>query len=460
MEVLSPPSTARKLRTVEKPPAQRAAMAGAHAPSMALPLRFIVTGIVALVVGSVWLAMRPELLATYHYNQHIIAATHLFVLGWICSVIMGAMYQLVPVALETRLHSERLARWHFVLHVLGFVGMVVMFRIWDMKQVAHFGSLVAIGVGLFVYNLARTLARIPRWNVVAAGIAASLFWLSLTVLAGLFLASAKFWPQINPFPPIAAMHAHAHLGGLGFFVMMMVGVSYKLVPMFALSEVQSVRRAGWSLVLLNAGLAGVFVTILLSSPWKFFFALVLFVGLILYGMEIVAILRACKRRNLDWGLKYFLTALAMLVPASVLGLVLAWPRLPMTLLTAQLENVYGFLAFVGVVTFAILGMLYKVVPFLVWYASYSKAIGRSKVPSLAELYSPALQVAGYWLFLIGLLLTSVATALGHENCVRVGCAVLLTSVAVFVVNIGKILAHLVRPRIEPLVFKPLLGGTA
>jgi hypothetical protein len=334
-----------------------------------------------------------------------------------------------------------------------------MFRIWDLKQVGHFGSVLAIGVGLFVYNLARTLARIPRWNVVAAGIAASLFWLLVTILAGLFVASAKCWPQIDPFHPIAAMHAHAHLGGLGFFVMMIVAVSYKLVPMFALSEVQSVRRAGRSLALLNAGLAGVFVTILLSSPWKMAFAVVVLSGLVLYGGEIVAILRARKRRNLDWGLKYFLSAIALLVPVSALGVAPAWPRLPLTLMTGQLENVYGFLAFVGIITFAILGMLYKVVPFLVWYASYSKAIGRSKVPSLADLYSPALQAAGYWLFVGGLLVTSAATALGHESCVRAGCVVLLASVVVFLVNIGKVLAHLVRPRIEPLVLKPALQAT-
>jgi hypothetical protein len=159
-------------------------------------------------------------------------------------------------------------------------------------------------------------------------------------------------------------------------------------------------------------------------------------------------------------LKYFLSAIGLLFPVSALGVVLAWPQLPLTLLTAPLENVYGFLVFIGVVTFAILGMLYKVVPFLVWYASYSKAIGRSKVPSLADLYSPALQAAGYWLFLVGVLLTSVATALGHETCVRAGCVVLLASVAVFVVNIGKVLAHLICPRIDPLILKPVLQGTA
>lgn len=459
MEVLSPPSDLGKAQKAERScrvPTKRAAVADVHAPSVALPLRFILTGIAALVAGSLWLVVRPEMLATYHYNQYVISATHLFVLGWIGSVIMGAMYQLVPVALETRLHSERLAGWHYGLHAIGFIGMVVMFHAWNLKQVGHFGSLLAIGVGLFVYNLARTLARIPRWNVVAAGIAASLFWLSFTALAGLYLAAAKCW-NFSPFHPIAQMHAHAHLGGLGFFVMMLVAVSYKLVPMFALSDVQSVRRATWSLVLLNAGLAGVFVTVLLASPWKMACGFVVLGGLALYGREMIAILRARKRRNLDWGLKYFLTAISLLLPASLLGLVLASPRLPLNMLTAQLENLYGFLAFIGVVTFAILGMLYKVVPFLVWYASYSKAIGRNKVPSLGELYSPALQAAGYWLFLAGIVLTSIAIVLGHAICVRAGCFVLLGSVAVFTLNIGQVLRHLVRPQVEPLVLKPFLA---
>lgn len=454
-EALSPSSAALKPLRTERPcrlPTKRAAVADVHAPSVSLPLGFILTGITALLVGASWLTARPINLAGYHYGPEVVAVTHLFVLGWICSVIMGTMYQLVPVALETRLHSERLARWHFGLHLIGFVGMVMMFLVWDMKQVGHFGSVLATGVGLFVYNLARTLARIPRWNVVAIGIASSLGWLSLTILAGLYVAAAKCW-SFSPFEPMAQMHAHAHLGGLGFFVMMIVSVSFKLVPMFTLSEVQNHRRAGWSLALLNAGLAGLFVTILLSSPWKLVFTLVIATGFGLYSCEVIAILRARKRRNRDWGMRYFLTALALLIPVSGLGIVLAWPRLPATELTAQLESVYGFLTFIGVVTLAILGMLYKVVPFLVWYASYSKAIGRSKVPALADLYSPALQAVGYWLFLVGLAFTSVATALGHESCVRTGCALLLASVTVFIVNMGTVLSHLVRPRLMPLDFK-------
>jgi hypothetical protein len=259
------------------------------------------------------------------------------------------------------------------------------------------------------------------------------------------------------FDAIGTMHAHAHLGVLGVFVMLIVGISYKLVPMFTLSEVQNRGRALASVVLLNAGLLGSFVTILLRSRFKLACALVVIAGLAVYGLEMIAILRARKRRTLDWGLKYFLTALCLLAPLSVLGLVLSWPTLPLTPFTGQLENVYGLLALLGVVSFAIIGMFYKIIPFLVWYGSYSRQIGLCKVPSLADLYSPGLQTIGYWTWLAGLGGTSVATALGNAAGVRCGVALLTVSLAVLAVNVARILSHLVRPRIEPLTLRPAMG---
>jgi hypothetical protein len=430
-----------------------------NAPSVRLPLQFVLTGILALIVGIGFLIARPDILSTYHYNQYVIAVTHLFVLGWICSVILGAMYQLVPVALETKLHSDKTAGWQFGLHFVGFAGMVWAFWIWDIKQVSLFGSILAVGVGLFVYNLARTLQKIPRWNIVAVSIAASLFWLSSGVLAGLYVACAKLW-SFSPFDSIAQMHAHAHLGVVGFFIQMLIGVSYKLMPMFALSEVQSKRRAGCSIALLNIGLLGVFLGILLRSPWKLAFTFLVIAGLVIYGIEITAILRARKRKVLDWGLKYFLTALSLLIPLSILAIILSWPDLPLNEFTGQLENLYGFVALLGVLSFAILGMLYKVVPFLIWYGSYSREIGRSKVPALADLYSPKLQVVGYWTYLAGFLVMSVGIVMSGENIVRFGAVIFAGSLFVFALNMGKILVHLFRPKIEPLTVHTTAGGIA
>jgi hypothetical protein len=446
----------------------------AHAPSTRLPLAFMLMGLTALALGIFWLIASPVLLATYHYGQFIIAATHLFVLGWICSIVMGAMYQLVPVALETKLYSEWLARIQFACHAVGFAGMVWMFKAWNMKQVGHFGSLLALGVILFVYNIARTLLRAPKWTVTASAITAALAWLSLTVTVGLFVVAGKCLADFQEaapasglsgnlqqfvkfigefmarFNPLSAMHAHAHLGGIGFFTMLIVGVSYKLIPMFTLSEIQNPFRAGLSVGLLNLGIAGSFLTILLQSPWKLAFAAIVIWALALYGIELRAILRARKRRVLDWGLNMFLTAVLGLAPLCVLALVLSWPGLPMTPFTGQLENLYGFLGLVGVISFALIGMLYKIIPFLVWFGIYSKQVGRAQVPALADLYSERLQIAGYFTFVFGLISACIGILAANGFAVRLGGLLLAISITTLLLNVLRMLAHFVRPIIKPL----------
>ncbi len=472
----APSAPAAAPRAVATPPVGVGASgpATAFAPSVTVPLRFVVAGVLALPAAALLLVLRPDLLAAYHYNQYTVAATHLWVLGFLGSVAMGAMYQLVPVALETRLHSERLARWHFVLHLVGVAGMVWMFWRWDLKQVGHFGSALAAGVALFAYNLGRTLRTVPRWNVVASGIAAALGWLGLTVLAGLAIAAAKCsydslatLPPGHPlrpallalqatatwlgrFDPLGVMHAHAHLGGVGFFVMLIMAVSFKLLPMFTLGELQNPRRAGAALGLLNLGLAGVGLTLFLRSRGQPLAGLVVLAGLALYGLEVRAILRARKRRRLDWALRYFLVALGLLAVVAPLGWVLGWPGLPATQLTTQLETVYGWLGLAGVVSLTVLGFLYKIVPFQVWYHSYARQVGRFRVPALADLYSERLLVAGLGLVLTGVLGAALGAALASELIVRAGALVLLAGLGVFLVNLGRMFRHFWRPRLEPL----------
>lgn len=451
-----------------------AGLAGAASPAITLPLRFVVTGVLSLLTGVGVLLARPDLLATYHYNQYAIAVTHLIVLGFMVTVVMGATYQLVPVALEVPLFSERLARWQFVFHLVGFAGMVWMFWKWDLEQVGHFASVLAIGVAMFAWNVGRTLLRARVRDAVAQGIASAVVWLGLTVLVGMALAAAKctyesadsrswFSPvgflvhllnwvaqQTQRFEPIGLMHGHAHLGGAGFFVLMIIAVSYKLVPMFTLSELQSERRACGSVWLFNLGLLGLFVTIALHSAWKPAFAGVLLAALSLYGLELAAILRARRRRVIDWGLRYYLTAMGLLALLAILGVVLCWPGLPATVFTTQLENVYGFLGLIGVVALTIIGFLHKIVPFLVWYRAYSPQVGRHKVPMLGDLFSERLQRIAYWLYLGALAVICAGAAGSSAGWVRAGLGLLLASLLLFGFNLFTMVRHLWRPRLQPL----------
>lgn len=461
------------------PPAERPATAVAgpatvNAPSIIVPLSFILFGVACLAGVAVLLIYRPTILSTYHYNQYIVAVSHLALLGWIGSVVFGALYQLVPVALETRLFSERQALAHLALHIVGVLGMIWSFWHWDLKQVGHWGSAFAVGVGLILFNLVRTVIRSRKWNPVSVGISCAITWLMLTVMAGLALAAAKCsyesietMSDSNPlgitlrglewvgavvgrFDQMSLMHTHAHLGALGCFVLLIVTLSFKLLPMFLLSEVQNERRTWWVIGLLNLGLLGLVFTMATRSPWKLLFTGVLLVALLLYAFELRAILRARKRRVLDWPLGMFLWSLAVLVPMGGLAAVLSWPGLPLSVFTGQLENLYGFLAVFGLLSTAVLGMLFKILPFLVWYGTYSVHIGRSQVPALAEMYSNQLVRIGGVIYIVGVVIVSVGILSSHAVVVRWGGVALALAVTLHGVNFALILRHWLRPQLQPV----------
>lgn len=446
----------------------------AHAPDVTIPLRFMLVGLLSLLATVVLLLLNPDVLTSYHYNQRIVAITHLLVLGFALSIVHGAMYQLVPVALETTLHSERLARWHFPVHLVSVAGMVWMFWVWDMKQVGHFGSALALGIGFFVWNLIRTLRKVRGWTVVSFGIASTLFWLVAVILAGLVVATAKCTfervdrPDLHPllaaplvglqatatflsrFEPLAVMHAHAHLGVLGVFVLLTASVGYKLIPMFMVADIANPRRAWASIVLLNLGIAAAFLAILLQHPLKPAAALLVIAGLTLYGFEMAAIVRARRRITIDWGLRAFLLSQALLAPTAALGLWLARPGLSLDETVGRLENAYGFLALFGVVAFAILAMLYKILPFLVWFVAYGAHVGRARTPALHTMFSTPVQITGLASWLAGLATVLAAILLAHTPLARVGSAILLASLVAFLINATRILSHLRNPQLVPI----------
>lgn len=148
----------------------------------------------------------------------------------------------------------------------------------------------------------------------------------------------------------------------------------------------------------------------------------------------------------------------MFVPLSVLAVVLSWPGLPLNEFTGQLETLYAFIALIGVVSLGIIGMLYKIIPFLVWFATYSRHIGLARVPSLSELYSEKLQIAGFWSFVAGLATTCIGIIVANEMVVRFGAIQIAFSLFTLAINLWKMSAHFLSPQTKPLVAPSQMKG--
>ncbi|MFL7837237.1 MAG: cbb3-type cytochrome c oxidase subunit I [Candidatus Promineifilaceae bacterium] len=87
-----------------------------------IPLRFIITGWAAYILVSYQgshQALRGINLIT-HFTQYVPGHAHLSLLFFAASVLMGAIYYIVPRIYDARLYSRNLANVQYSLYVIGF----------------------------------------------------------------------------------------------------------------------------------------------------------------------------------------------------------------------------------------------------------------------------------------------------------------------------------------------------
>jgi hypothetical protein len=410
------------------------------APSVTLPLAYLAAAAAAFVIaltGLPWLA--PEL-AGHYYHPRVLALTHTVTLGWITMSILGASYQLVPVVLERSLWSEGLARWQLGVLLVGVTGMVAHFWIGTWAGLACAAALVGLGVSMHLINVAASLRRFERWTFTARLVALGQVGLALTVLFGTALAVNHVWP-ILPGELFPALHAHIHLALAWWIAPMLMGVSARVFPMFLLSP----EPRGWPGPLQLYGLLlgapvlamGLMVMPALVAPG----ALALAAAAAGHVAWVIAMARGRKRPALDWALRFILTAIGFLPLGTALGLALALdlasgPRMALA---------YAVLLLGGWVSLSIVGMMLKIVPFLVWYRVYSPLVGRRPVPILAELGWPAAEGVTWALLTAGFLFLAGAAAAGNASWIAASGAALALGSLSFAAALGRVLSHLAAP---------------
>jgi hypothetical protein len=352
--------------------------------------------------------------------------------------------------------SEHSLRWawlgwvHLVLHAVGVPAMVGGFMVGDYHWILGGGALVAAGFVVFIVTQVATAS--PRWraDAIGCGLVIGWFWLAVALGLGLHMAWARF--QGLESAPSPWLRVHALLGVLGFFLTIFNAVSLKLVPMFAVTRLQSPARVWAALILTQAGLQFVAPAVLLPYPFlKWGAGLLLVAGQAFFLTEILfQFLR--RHRRLDGPLRWFAASFAWFPPALG-GLVLLLLKPPAWLPVEDPGSgaVAALVVFlVGCLTTAILAMSFKIIPFLVWQAAYARFLGRWKTPGLVDL-------VGVWPFRVAIVASNlgnlgivVALAGQLEAGLRWFLVIFFVGILASVLNTLLAGRHIWKPRLEPL----------
>lgn len=353
------------------------------APPFAAPLRFFLTaplfgvlaGLLLVVGGGDGLASR--------WLPTVLAATHLITVGFMLQIMIGALVQVLPVIaganlarpmLVARISHVGLTFGAFALAGAFLFGAPLGFRLAAIALVGT-AAVFVLAAGYALYGVPSTSPTIRGLKLALAGLVGA-----VTLGVTLALALANGWSL--PLTVLADLHAGWGLGA--WSGVLLVSMSYVVVPMFQLTPGYPARLSWWlppvvALLLVLWSLAVGLGTDLLIRVAEAATA-VAGIGFAVFTLRLQ---RQRRRARADathhyWqgGLGCSLAALAMLLVAAAWPVATEWPG--WALLFGILLGAGGFMSF-------IIGMLYKIVPFLSWMHLQNMGQGRVMAPNMNKI---------------------------------------------------------------------------
>lgn len=236
---------------------QPVSIASAYSPPFRIVSKYFIAAIFSFVLLNLFLLLNHSDITGHHFNPKILTITHIATLGWITMIIFGALFQLIPVVLEVKLFSEKLAEIQFWIYTIGVIGLLYCFWYFTTGLYMNISAiLLNIAMFIFAFNIVMTFTRVKKWNITGLYLGAAIFYLIITAIAGLLLAINLGTPYIK-IDHLQYLNLHAHTAFIGWVSMVVMGVTFKLIPMFTLSHGYNLKFGHWAFWLINIGLLGI-----------------------------------------------------------------------------------------------------------------------------------------------------------------------------------------------------------
>ena len=216
----------------------QAGLSTKNAPSPSVVLPHYAIGAIFFIVASVLMFFAAGDIANSFIGPKVLSMAHIVILGWITIIIFGALYQLIPVVMEVKLYSETLA--HISLYTIVPGTILLAYSFWNsyIGQTIYMqvgGTLVFISIILFLINAFMSALKTKQKTIENTFIVTSALWLTITVLFGIFITmntALQYVPKSN----IELLKIHVQIGVVGWFMLLVIGVSSTLLPMFFIAH--------------------------------------------------------------------------------------------------------------------------------------------------------------------------------------------------------------------------------
>lgn len=326
-------------------------------PSLGVPFRFYLLATVFAIIAGIFMVIFPEQLWLSRWTPAALSITHLLVLGVMAMIMFGSLFQLLPVLCGTPIPISP----SFLIGFQSSFFFGVLTLVAAFNQRSSFLPallLLALSVLLFIAFLLYVLLNKAAGKHTRRPMILAVISLLVTVILGLLIIGNYVFPVA--FISKSLTNIHAMFGFFGWIMLLIIGVSFQVIPMFHVSP----EFPLWSKRYLPLA---VIVTLILTSIAIGGALSMMAFGLLLSVVASYAIIAlkqlALRKRKLPDATVYFwqLGLGCLLVGISLLGYSVFFDQGA----NLSLETLIAFVLGVGFVLSVIQGMLLKIVPFLI-----------------------------------------------------------------------------------------------
>ena len=377
-------------------------------PPLSVPLRFFITAPLFVIAAAGILLWYGPVVLSSRWAPPLLAVTHFVTLGFLAMIMVGAVQQLLPILMASPVPRPRLTST--VIHLLLTTGTLLlgvgMLTGWTSLFIVAMGMLGS-GLLTFIAVVAYCLFHARSSHATVSAMALAITALAVTVGIGLVLAGGYGLTSFQL--PRYLTDLHLIWGILGWVGLLVIGVAYQVVPMFQLTSNYPAMVMRWLPRGLFLALLLWSIALLLPEPYYWLVLLgggMLGAGYIGFALITLMLQQRRRRRISDVSVDFWRVALASLLLSMLL-----WGAEGLSLLQHR-ELLLGVLLILGFAMSVVSGMLYKIVPFLVWLHlnNHLQAAGRwgVKIPNMKQILPQQRSRWQFWLQFFALLLMLAA----------------------------------------------------
>ncbi len=340
-----------------------------QAPPITVPFRFFLTApVFAILIGVLFFQYPLELILN-RYSNVAIAITHLFTLGIVAMMMLGALQQMLPVLAGVVIKKPII--FANIVHIsltLGTLGLSGGFLYSSNILLIVGAVLLTISFGLFLFTVAFLLFKVKYLTATVNAMKIFIMAAIVTILVGLYLVTAHITSDISSIH-YSIVTIHILFAIFGFVLILIMGVAFQVIPMFYVArdfpkDIQNkFPRVVFGMLILFA------IFNLFNIDAKPIITILSLLAIIFAYYAIVS-LNNRRRPVFDITLWYWKLSMVSLIVSMFLFI-----------LNTDIILVTVILAF-GFIYSLLQGMAYKIIPFLSWFHLSSK--GHFDIPTLRE----------------------------------------------------------------------------